>query len=146
MGANMKIKKSKATAKKKAMKTRKVQGISEVAKKVEVDSRKMKMRDVEVATKKKAIKIRKVQNAKNIINKTGEDSENRMLQDIIVIAENMGIDVVNLIKTELVRAIQRAEGNCDCYMSGEVLTCGQVNCLWREDCAPFEVVSICSSD
>jgi hypothetical protein len=146
MGAKMKIKKSKATAKKKAMKTRKVQDIGKVAEKVGVDSGKMKTKNAEVATKKKAMKTGKVQNAKNIVKKTDADSEKRMLQDIIVIAENMGIDVVNLLKTELVRAIQRAEGNCDCYMSGEVLTCGQMNCLWREDCAPFEVVSISSSD
>jgi hypothetical protein len=98
------------------------------------------------AEKEKVIKTGKVQNAKNVADKSETDSEKRKLQDIIVIAENMGIDVANLIKTQLVRAIQRTERNCDCYMSGQVLTCGQINCRWREDCAPFEVISISSAE
>jgi len=97
----------------------------------------VKTKNVKGTAKKKAIKTRKVQTVKNNFKKTESDAERRMLQDVIAIAENMGIEVGRLIKTELVRAIQRAEGNYDCYMSGEVLTCGQVNCLWREDCAPF---------
>ncbi len=113
------IKKSKDTAKKKPIKAGKVQGTSKVA------------------AKKKVIKTEKVQNAKNIVNEIEMDSEARMLQDVIVMAENMGLDVVNVIKTALIRAIQRAEGSNECYMSKEVLSCGQVNCLWLEDCAPF---------
>jgi hypothetical protein len=30
--------------------------------------------------------------------------------------------------------IQRAEGNKDCFESGQAGTCGQIHCLWREDC------------
>jgi len=106
----------------------------------------MKIKKSKAIAKKPAMKTGKVQNAKNIVKKTEAYPEKRMLKDAIAMAENMGIDVENLIKTELIRAIQRAEGHCDCYMSGEVLICGQINCLWREGCEPLEVVSIISSD
>ncbi len=36
-------------------------------------------------------------------------------------------------KTELVRAIQRAEGNFDCFRAGKE-NCDQFGCCWREDC------------
>jgi len=115
----MKAKKSKDNAKKKAIKVEKAQGVRKVA------------------AKKKVIKTGKVQNAKNSVNKTEADAEKRMIQNVIVMAENMGLDVVDVIKTALIRAIQKAEGSNECYMSEEVLTCSQINCLWREDCAPF---------
>ena len=43
--------------------------------------------------------------------------------------------------TALVRSIQRAEGNPDCFRRGEV-DCDQIDCAWRkycleEDQAPF---------
>ncbi len=37
-------------------------------------------------------------------------------------------------KGEMVRAIQQAEGNSPCFGSNNAITCGQFNCLWREDC------------
>ena len=37
------------------------------------------------------------------------------LQDIVSIAGKRGVDAVNLSKTQLIRAIQRAEGSIDCY-------------------------------
>jgi len=38
-------------------------------------------------------------------------------------------------KSELVRAIQQAEGNSPCFDSNSSVQCGQHACLWREDCA-----------
>lgn len=38
-------------------------------------------------------------------------------------------------KSELVRAIQHAEGNLACFDSGQAARCGQSSCLWREECA-----------
>ena len=40
-------------------------------------------------------------------------------------------------KSDLIRTIQKKEGNFDCY--GQALTgeCGQVNCSWRKDCLPM---------
>ncbi len=38
-------------------------------------------------------------------------------------------------KSELIREIQQAEGNQQCFNSDSSRECGQENCLWREDCA-----------
>lgn len=55
------------------------------------------------------------------------------IQDIRAIAKKMGIKVEKLGKTELIRSIQKAEGNLTCYAtSGH--ECDQINCIWREDC------------
>jgi len=37
-------------------------------------------------------------------------------------------------RTDLIRAIQRAEGNSECFATTYVNECNQINCLWREDC------------
>jgi CMP-N-acetylneuraminic acid synthetase len=37
-----------------------------------------------------------------------------------------------LAKGELIRAIQQAEGNSDCYE--KIGDCGQTDCCWRSDC------------
>ena len=38
------------------------------------------------------------------------------------------VDLVNLI-----RSIQRAEGNLDCYRTGRQ-QCDRMNCVWRDHC------------
>jgi len=38
-------------------------------------------------------------------------------------------------KSDLVRAIQQAEGNTPCFDSNSAGQCGQHDCLWRKDCA-----------
>jgi hypothetical protein len=50
------------------------------------------------------------------------------------IAKQRGIAFANMSKTQLIRAIQKAEGNRDCFATTQVRECDQVNCLWREDC------------
>ncbi|HBC85879.1 MAG TPA: SAP domain-containing protein [Lentisphaeria bacterium] len=37
-------------------------------------------------------------------------------------------------KVEIIRAIQAAEGNSQCYGTGAAATCGQDKCYWRTDC------------
>jgi len=49
-------------------------------------------------------------------------------------ATRMGIKTNRKSKEILIREIQRAEGNRDCYNRGESQTCGQVGCAWRADC------------
>jgi hypothetical protein len=46
----------------------------------------------------------------------------------------MGIKTANMKKADIIKAIQLAEGNIDCYDSGKSASVGQDNCLWREDC------------
>jgi hypothetical protein len=37
-------------------------------------------------------------------------------------------------KGEIIRAIQAAEGNSQCFGTGIAETCGQEKCCWRPDC------------
>ena len=37
-------------------------------------------------------------------------------------------------KTDLIKAIQVAEGNSPCFATPKVGSCGQESCCWRGDC------------
>ena len=37
-------------------------------------------------------------------------------------------------KIELVRMLQRAEDNFDCFATATDGVCDQMDCIWREDC------------
>jgi hypothetical protein len=50
------------------------------------------------------------------------------------IAKSRGMKPGKMGKTELIRAVQREEGNHDCFATPHVGECNQLNCLWREDC------------
>ena len=54
------------------------------------------------------------------------------VQEIRKIAGRMNIKHGKMNKTELIRAIQRAEGNTDCFGQGQ--DCKETSCLWRKDC------------
>ena len=56
------------------------------------------------------------------------------LDEIKEIAKQHHIKTGKMKKAELVRAIQAAEKNEQCFDSGNAATCGQEDCLWREDC------------
>ncbi len=56
------------------------------------------------------------------------------MQQIREIAKEKSVKAGKMSKTELIRSIQRAEGNNDCFAGENVNGCDQVNCLWREDC------------
>ncbi|MEJ2684370.1 MAG: SAP domain-containing protein [Candidatus Sulfobium sp.] len=56
------------------------------------------------------------------------------IADIRKIARDKGVNSWKLNKVELIRTIQRAEGYDDCFATPHVRSCGQINCLWREDC------------
>ena len=55
------------------------------------------------------------------------------VKELRAIARDLGIRTNNLRKAELVRAIQLAEGNFDCFGTAEDY-CDQLNCLFRKDC------------
>jgi hypothetical protein len=57
-----------------------------------------------------------------------------VMQEIRVLARDRGIKAGKLSKVDLVREIQRAEGNFDCFASARDGVCDQIQCLWREDC------------
>ena len=56
------------------------------------------------------------------------------LDDIRKLARERGLKPAKLNKRELVKMIQRSEGNFDCYASAAHGECDQVVCLWREGC------------
>jgi hypothetical protein len=56
------------------------------------------------------------------------------MQEIRNITKERGLKVGKMNKVNLIRTIQRAEGNADCFGTEHVKICGQTNCLWREDC------------
>jgi hypothetical protein len=56
------------------------------------------------------------------------------MTDITNIAKKAGVKAGKMNKIQLVRAIQKAEGNEECFSTHQVNACGQVTCSWREDC------------
>ena len=54
--------------------------------------------------------------------------------EIKQIATEHGIRVVGAKKVDIVRAIQRQEGNTPCFASGKTAECGQPHCLWFASC------------
>lgn len=61
------------------------------------------------------------------------------IQQIRKIAKERGIKTANLKRPELIRMIQKSEGNFDCYGSATSGFCDQVECLWRKDCLEFSI-------
>jgi hypothetical protein len=56
------------------------------------------------------------------------------IDELKEIAKRHGIKTGKMKKADLVRAIQGAEGNPQCFETGISPECGQDACLWREDC------------
>ncbi|HKJ87029.1 MAG TPA: SAP domain-containing protein [Gammaproteobacteria bacterium] len=56
------------------------------------------------------------------------------MQEIRGIATDHGLKPGRAAKAELVRRIQREEGNFDCFGTAYAGVCDQAGCLWREDC------------
>jgi len=56
------------------------------------------------------------------------------MQEIREIAKSQGLKTGKLTKVALVKAIQESENNTPCFATDQVNSCGQEQCLWREDC------------
>ncbi|HZW36754.1 MAG TPA: hypothetical protein VFF01_07400 [Candidatus Deferrimicrobiaceae bacterium] len=50
------------------------------------------------------------------------------------VTRSSGIQTKGRDKTDLIHAIQLAEGNFDCYGTAVDEVCDQESCFWREDC------------
>ena len=62
------------------------------------------------------------------------------IQELRKIATERGVDVPRCIsKVELVRLMQRTEGNPECFATKRRTECPEINCLWRDDCAKLHV-------
>jgi hypothetical protein len=49
-------------------------------------------------------------------------------------AKKINLQPGTMNKTELIRAIQKAEGNFPCFKTASQGSCDQRGCCWREDC------------
>ncbi len=56
------------------------------------------------------------------------------IQKVREIARKQGISPGKAEKVELIKTIQREEGNFDCFATAQDGVCDQQGCLWREDC------------
>ena len=56
------------------------------------------------------------------------------LSQIRSLAIQMGLRPGDRSKTTLIRAVQRHEGNFDCFATAAGGTCDQLSCRWRPDC------------
>lgn len=56
------------------------------------------------------------------------------VDEVKEIAKLHHIKAGKMNKTDLIKAIQSAEGNDPCFASGKASRCGQDSCLWRQDC------------
>jgi hypothetical protein len=56
------------------------------------------------------------------------------LKEVKAIAKQRDLKVTNMKKAEIIRTIQKSEGNTDCFATGIAHECGQLDCLWRQDC------------
>lgn len=56
------------------------------------------------------------------------------LEDVRGIAKSRGVHPGKLSKINLIKILQRKEGNFDCFATAFSGECDQTGCLWREDC------------
>jgi len=56
------------------------------------------------------------------------------MQEIREIAKDYGIKTSRISKPDLIKQIQRTEGNFDCFATAESGECDQTACRWRDDC------------
>lgn len=56
------------------------------------------------------------------------------IQIVRALAKAKGVNSARLGKGDIIRAIQRSEGNFDCYGSAVNGYCDRGDCLWRDDC------------
>lgn len=56
------------------------------------------------------------------------------IQRVREIARERGLDPGKAEKVELIKAIQRQEGNFDCFAGACDGRCDQTGCRWRDDC------------
>ena len=60
------------------------------------------------------------------------------LTEVKEIAAQRGVKAGRAGKSELIRTMQRVEGNEACFDSGRAMQCDQTACLWRGDCDQSE--------
>lgn len=49
-------------------------------------------------------------------------------------AKSLGLNTYRLKKPQIIRSIQQAEHNIECFGTQRVEHCGEHTCLWKNDC------------
>jgi len=62
------------------------------------------------------------------------EEESMNMKDVKMVAKDRGVNPGRMKKEELIRNIQKAEGNPQCFNTNFSNQCGQEECLWRGDC------------
>lgn len=57
------------------------------------------------------------------------------MNEIRALAKSLGVNSFGKSKTELIKEIQRKEGNFDCFGTAEDF-CDQQECVFRAECIP----------
>ena len=56
------------------------------------------------------------------------------MQEIRNVAKSLGLKTSRQSKLNLIRQIQIAEGNFECFATAHEGNCDRTNCVWRDDC------------
>ncbi len=56
------------------------------------------------------------------------------LEEVRRMAKLQSISAGKLSKSELIKSMQRNEGNFDCFATAYEGVCNQTRCSWRNDC------------
>lgn len=88
----------------------------------------------ETATKAKAATATQAKPKTSAVEKKGQASITAKARSLATKkAKGLNISVNDLMLADMIRAIQRAEGNFDCFGTATVY-CNQDNCCWRFAC------------
>lgn len=56
------------------------------------------------------------------------------MQEIRNVAKSLGLKTSRQSKLNLIRQIQNAEGNVECFATAQEGNCDRTDCAWRDDC------------
>jgi len=56
------------------------------------------------------------------------------INDVRKIAKEMRINTYAMKKNDIIRAVQQAENNVECFATERVAYCNEDKCSWRDDC------------
>jgi hypothetical protein len=56
------------------------------------------------------------------------------MTEVKTLAKARDVKCGKMNKAELIRTMQRQEGNAECFNTGQANSCGQGRCLWLADC------------
>ena len=65
-----------------------------------------------------------------------------VMNEVRKIAKAHGIKTSRMKKADVIKFIQKSEGNYACFATASTGNCDQAECLWREDCLLTSVKAV----